>query len=250
MCSSSNPKDDNSSNDKQAIERRASAMTHALHPHLEPVTPVKSFARFSTPAALKCSGTLQGSSTLRAEALRHVLSIVFPSRSIHGHGTILAALLFTDAGPWQDLLGPLASQNDKMKARALSQASLRLSNIGEKQAALCGYLALLHVHINPTLAAAVFELRSLLGDGGIAKDRRSHHLRRNLFMSATHFRSCYFPTGDVCRPASRGYTHTRPSRVQMSPYRSGSLAPSPPPIVARGQDCDPLCVSQVAKAVG
>jgi len=57
-------------------------------------------------------------------------------------------------------LGLLASQNDKMKARALSQASLRLSNIGEKQAALCGYLAPLHVHINPTLAVGVFELRS------------------------------------------------------------------------------------------
>src|SRR5262245_47671275 len=108
MCSSCNPKGDNPSNDKQAVERRARATTGTLQPHSKPVTPVISFARFSAPALLKCSGTLQGSRTLRAEALRQVLSVVFSTRSIHGHGTILAALLCPMQGRGKTSLGPLS----------------------------------------------------------------------------------------------------------------------------------------------
>lgn len=121
-------------------------------------------------------------------------------------------------------LGLLASQNDKVKARALSQASLRLSNIGEKQAALRGYLAPLHVHINPTLAAGVFALRSLLGDAG--SRRTAARITCGAIFSWPIFRSCYFPTDDVAaRPreviliSSIGTFSIVPSRVESLSQR-------------------------------
>jgi hypothetical protein len=59
-----------------------------------------------------------------------------------------------------DYVRSLASQNEKTKAAALFKASRRLGQMGEKQAALRGYLALLHV--NPLWVPAVDDVRNLL----------------------------------------------------------------------------------------
>jgi tetratricopeptide (TPR) repeat protein len=60
-----------------------------------------------------------------------------------------------------DYVHSLASQNQKTKIAALYQASRRLQQIGEKQAALRGYLSLLHV--DPTRFGGVEGVRDLLG---------------------------------------------------------------------------------------